>query len=201
MEKQAEKQKETLRLTADLEGNYLLDKESKDLKAIGLFYAPAGGNVHKIAKRIKQKIKNHKVEMFCITDVTAEKLLDYRTVILVSSSLGRHTWERDQKDKWARFVPGLRKTLLNGRRIALVGLGDHMTYPANFVDGMGDLASVVEESGGVLIGQTSLDGYVFTDSRAVRDNLFVGLPLDEDFEADRTEARIDKWLTLVSPEF
>lgn len=35
--------KEQPQLTADLEGNYLIDKESVGERAIGLFYAPSGG--------------------------------------------------------------------------------------------------------------------------------------------------------------
>lgn len=191
--------KEKLQLTADLEGNYLLDKQSQDLKAIGLFYAPAGGNVHKVAKRIKQKIKGHKVEMYYLGDIEPHKLLDYQNIILVSSSLGRNTWHDDSEDEWAAFVPGLRKLSLGGRQVALVGLGDHMTYPNNFADGLGDLADVIEELGGVLIGKTMPDGYSFKESRAFRDGLFAGLPLDENYEADKTSERIDKWLSLILP--
>lgn len=200
MESKNEKQKDNLRLTADLEGSYLLDKNSQDLKAVGLFYAPAGGSVHKVAKQIKRKLSGHKVEMFCITDITPEKFLDYRNLILVCSSLGRNTWEREQKDKWAPFLPGLRKISLNGRKVAIVGLGDHLTYPNNFADGMGDLSDIIVEIGGVLIGKTMTADYIFNDSRAVRDGLFVGLPLDEDFEKEKTEARIDKWYSILKPE-
>lgn len=201
MEKKMEKQTENLRLTADLTGSYLLDENSHDLKAIGLFYAPAGGSVHKVAKRIKHKIVGHKVEMFCITDITPEKLLDYQNIIMICSSLGRNTWEREQKDKWAPFLPGLREIHLNGRKVALVGLGDHVTYPNNFADGMGDLADVVMGIGGVLIGKTLTVDYIFNDSRAVRDGVFVGLALDDDFEPEKTDSRIDRWYAMVKPEF
>lgn len=193
-------QNDILRLTADLEGNYLLDKTSQDLKAVGIFYAPAGGSVHRVAKRVKHKITGHKVEMFCVTDVAPEKFLDYRNLILVCSSLGRNTWEREQKDKWAPFIPGLRKVNLNGRKVAIVGLGDHLTYPNSFADGMGYLADIIVEIGGVLIGKTMTVDYMYNDSRAVRDGLFMGLPLDEDFEPDKTEERLDKWYSLIQPE-
>lgn len=200
MEKKEQQKQERPQLTADLEGNYLIDRQSKDLKAIGLFYAPAGGSAHKVAKRIKQKITGHKVEMFYLKDITPEKLLDYHNIIFVCSSLGRNTWRDNVEDEWAAFIPAFRKISLDGRQVALVGLGDHMTYPNNFADGMGDIADIVEELGGVLIGKTTADGYVFNASRAFRDDLFVGLPLDEDYESDKTNARIEKWLTLVLPE-
>lgn len=201
MKKEAEKQLENLQLKADLEGNYLLDKDSKSLKTVGIFYAPAGGSVHKIARQLKQKLVDEHPEMFCVTDISAEKMLNYHNLILVCSSLGRNTWEMEQKDKWSVFIPQMRQINLNGRKVAIVGLGDHVTYPNNFVDGIGFMADVVEEIKGILVGQTSTVDYVFNDSKALRDGEFVGLPLDEDFEPEKTDKRIDDWLERVLPEF
>ena len=170
-----------LRLTADLEGNYLLDERTSEMKWLGIFYSPAGGSVHRVAKMLKKKIGADKVDMFCVNDIQAGKLLDYKNLILVCSSLG--------------------KISLKDRFVALVGLGDHVTYPKNFVDGMGYMAELVTGLGGTLVGKTSTDGYVYEDSTAVIDDLFVGLPLDEDFEPEKTDARISKWLDMVLPEF
>ncbi len=187
-------------LTADLEGNYLIDKESAGEKAIGLFYAPSGGSVHKVAKRIKQKIKDRKVDMLYIRDVKPKDFLNYRNIILVSSTSGKDAWNNDETDEWAAFMPGLQKLRLDGRRIALVGLGNSVLYPNNFVDGLSNFADLIEEKGGILIGKTETDGYTYTLSRSIQDNLFMGLPLDEDNEANQTDARIEKWLSLVLPE-
>lgn len=201
MEKETGKQSGNLRLTADLEGNYLLDKDSKSLKSIGIFYAPAGGSVHKVARHLKQKLAAHHPEMFCVADITADKLLDYHNLILVCSSLGRNTWEMEQKDKWSVFIPKMRKIDLNGRKVAIVGLGDHVTYPNNFVDGIGFLADVAEEVKGVLVGKTPTVDYIFNDSRGLKDGKFEGLPLDEDFEPEKTEKRVNDWLKRVYKEF
>lgn len=201
MEKETGKQSENLQLKADLEGNYLLDKDRKSLKDVGIFYAPAGGSVHKIARLLKQKMVDYQPEMFCVSDISAEQMLDYHNLILVCSSLGRNTWEREQKDKWSVFIPQMRKIDLNGRKVSIVGLGDHVTYPNNFVDGIGFMADIVTEMKGILVGQTSTVDYVFNDSKALRDGKFAGLPLDEDFEPEKTNRRIDDWLERVLPEF
>ncbi len=197
---QDNKKEEKPQLTADLEGNYLLDKKSRDLKGIGLFYAPSGGNVHKVAKRIKQRIKDQAVDMFYIQEIRPEKFLDYQSLILVSSTLGKDAWNNDETDEWAAFLPGLQKINLEGRRVALVGLGDHIKYPNNFVDGMQDLADLVRKNGALLVGKTLPDHYTFTMSRAVEKGQFVGLPLDEDNEPEKTDARLDRWLKQVLPE-
>ncbi len=45
-----------LRLTADLEGSYLLDERTSEMKWLGIFYSPAGGRVHRVAKMLTKKI-------------------------------------------------------------------------------------------------------------------------------------------------
>ncbi len=199
--KDTHKQNNNLQLQADLTGNYLLDRESLDTKAIGLFFAPTGGSVHKVARKIKENITDIPVEMFHITDISAEKLLDYKILILVSSSLGKDAWNNDGTDEWAAFFPALQKLSLNGRKVALVGLGNLVLYPNNFVDGMDSLATLTEKTGGVLIGKTHPEGYAFTMSKAIHDGLFVGLPLDEDNEPEKTKSRIDKWLDNLRSEW
>lgn len=42
---------------------------------------------------------------------------------------------------------------LKDRFVALVGLGDHITYPKNFVDGMGYMAELVSGLGATLVGK------------------------------------------------
>lgn len=199
MEKEIGKQSKNLYLQADMEGHYLLDEDSKSLKLIGIFYAPSGGNVHKIARQIKRKLPDYHPEMFCLDEISPQKLLEYQNLILVCSSLGRNTWEMEQKDKWSGFSPEMRKLKLNTRRVAVVGMGDHVTYPNNFVDVIGFVADAVEEAGGILIGATPTLDYVFNDSKALKDGKFMGLPLDEDFEPEKTDKRIDDWLENMLP--
>ena len=40
----------------------------------------------------------------------------------------------------------------------------------------------------------------FNDSRALKEGRFIGLPLDEDYESDKTEGRIEQWLEKIRPE-
>ena len=47
-------QKVNLQLKADMAGHYLINKECEASKQIGIFYAPSGGSVHKVARMIKQ---------------------------------------------------------------------------------------------------------------------------------------------------
>lgn len=99
-----ENQPGNYQLKADLEGNYLIDKEHKATKRLGIFYAPSGGSVHKVARLIKQKLVDLQPDLFVISDVTPLRLLDYHNLILVCSTLGRNTWEMEQKDPWSSFL-------------------------------------------------------------------------------------------------
>ncbi len=200
MKKEQKNQSDNLQLKADLEGNYLIGKDHQAMKQIGIFYAPSGGSVHKVARLIKQKLSEYKPDLYVISEVAPLKLLDYQNLILVCSTLGRNTWEMEQKDPWSSFIPKMLRIRLDGRRVAIVGLGDHVSYPNNFVDGMGILGQTIEEIEGHLIGMTETRDYIFNDSRALREGKFIGLPLDEDYEADKTEDRVDNWLKRIWPE-
>lgn len=187
-------------LNSGLEGNYLISQEHNPQKTLGIFYAPSGGNVQKVARMIKQKLAEFQPALFCITEITPVDFLDYKNLIWVCSTLGRNTWEMEQKDPWSSFLPRLRKLKLQGRKVAIAGLGDHVSYPNNFVDGMGILADTAEEMGGQLIGATETRDYVFNDSRALRNGKFVGLPLDEDYEPEKTGTRLEDWIQRIVPE-
>lgn len=195
-----ENQQENYQLKADLEGNYLIDKDHKATRQVGIFYAPSGGSVQKVARQIKQKLTEVQPDMQVISDIVPLQLLDYHNLILVCSTLGRNTWEMEQKDPWSSFLPKMLRIRLDGRKVALVGLGDHVSYPNNFLDGMGILGQTVEEIGGKLIGATPTRDYIFNDSRALRDGKFIGLPLDEDYEAEKTEERLNGWVGNILQE-
>lgn len=195
-----ENQQENYQLKADLEGNYLIDKDHKATRQVGIFYAPSGGSVQKVARLIKQKLADLQPDMQVVSDIVPLQLLDYHNLVLVCSTLGRNTWEMEQKDPWSSFLPKMLRIRLDGRKVALVGLGDHVSYPNNFVDGMGILGQTVEEIGGKLIGAIPTRDYIFNDSRALRDGKFIGLPLDEDYEADKTEERLNGWVGNILQE-
>ena len=44
------------------------------------------------------------------------------------------------------------------------------------------------------------NGYTFDDSEAVIDGKFIGLPLDDINEDDKTETRIEAWLAQITPD-
>jgi flavodoxin I len=172
------------------------------MSKIGLFYGPEGGNVEKVAQIIAKKIDTAEVEVIKVKEIEADVVAQYSNIIMGISTLGRHTWSSDNSgNDWDVFLPKLNGLDLKGKKIALFGLGDHIAYADFFVDSMGDLAEVIKETGAELIGSVSEEGYEFNESRAFVDGKFIGLPLDEDFESDMTEKRVDNWLKQILPVF
>ena len=64
---------------------------------------------------------------------------------------------------------------------------------------MGELYNGIKSSGAHFIGSVDTDGYTFDDSEAIIDGKFIGLPLDDINEDDKTDNRIDAWLAAISP--
>jgi flavodoxin I len=50
-----------------------------------------------------------------------------------------------------------------------------------------------------IIGFTSCEGYEFNRSKAQLDDVFVGLVLDEDCQKELSPARLNNWLSAISP--
>ena len=66
---------------------------------------------------------------------------------------------------------------------------------------LGTLYDQFKALGAKLVGAVSIEGYSFEKSTAIRDGQFVGLPLDEINESDKTEQRIADWLELLKADF
>nr|WP_320132232.1 flavodoxin [uncultured Holophaga sp.] len=112
--------------------------------------------------------------------------------------LGTSTWGAgDIQDDWEGALAGLRKLDLDGRSVALFGLGDAYGYADTFVDGMGILHETLTGTRATRKGFWPTEGYPFSHSRAVVDGHFVGLPLDENNQSHLTEDRLLSWVSSL----
>jgi flavodoxin I len=98
-------------------------------------------------------------------------------------------------------MPVLENADLDGKVIALFGLGDQIRYANHFVDAMGQLYKLITAKGLDVIGKVDPSEYNFADSEAIIDGQFAGLPVDEEFQPDLTDERISRWLEKILPEF
>jgi len=167
-----------------------------------IFYGPLKGAVNRVANKLKDVIGEDKVEMLPVNTATVADIEKYDKIIFGMSTVGKDTWDSTYSNNdWAKFLPEIGKTRYEGKTIAIFGLGDHVTYAATFVDHIAVLARELTKNGAVLTGQVSTEGYEFDESEAVVDGKFLGLPIDEDFEPELTDERVEKWVKQISSEF
>jgi flavodoxin I len=162
------------------------------MKKTIVVYGSSTGTCEAIAEKIAQKLG---CEVIDVQNLTADVVNDNQNLIL-----GTSTWGAGElQDDWYDGLKVLQGADLSGKTIALFGCGDCSTYSDTFVGGIGELYNGIKASGAHFVGAVDTDGYIFDDSEAVVDGKFVGLPLDDVNEDDKTDVRIDAWIAEISP--
>lgn len=167
------------------------------MKQLAIIYGSTTDNTKTIAKEIAKRLSDFDVTLLDVANLKVGALDTYPNLILGTSTWGLG----DLQDDWDSYLSNLKNSNLEGKTIALYGLGDSSSYPDTFVNGLGILYKVVESKGANLIGKVSAADYDFEDSEAVREGEFVGLALDEDNESDKTADRLDAWVTDIREKF
>ncbi|PKP34444.1 MAG: flavodoxin [Bacteroidetes bacterium HGW-Bacteroidetes-17] len=171
------------------------------MEKIGIIYWPKNGSVEATAQKIYAHFNESDADLMDITAVTAANLNKYDLIIIGGSTVGAEIWEEAKpNNKWNVFFKSLDEINLEGKKVALFGLGDQVLYPENFVDGLSVIYDEMKKRRAKLLGAWSLEGYSFTDSKAIENNQFVGLAIDEDKESELTDGRINKWLAQLEKE-
>jgi len=151
----------------------------------------------KIATQIQEGFNDDAIQMVNAEELTEELFLSFEQIIM-----GVPTWfDGELPNYWDEFVPALEDLDLSGKKIALFGLGDQKGYPENFLDGVGIMAEIVEAQGASLVGYTSIEGYEFESSRAVRNDHFMGLAIDYENQGSMNKQRIASWVDQLKKEF
>ena len=89
---------------------------------------------------------------------------------------------------------------LQGKKVAVFGLGDQISYAENYADATGELHDVFQELGCKMFGYTSQEGYEHEDSKAIRGDLFCGLLCDAVNQEELSEERVESWLEQLKGE-
>lgn len=172
------------------------------MSKIAIFYGPKNGAVNRVADLIAELLGTENVVMVPVSEASATDIDKYDKIIFGISTVGKESWNsKFQNVDWARFLPEISKASYEGKTIAIFGLGDHVTYSYTFVDHIGLLARELMNSGATLTGQVPVTGYEFDESHAVVNGMFLGLPVDEDFEPELTEERVNNWVNQIKPAF
>lgn len=169
---------------------------------VGIFFGTDTGNSRKVAKTIGKQLGEELADKpVNIKNASIDDLLAYDVLIIGTPTYGDGELPGltagTSTESWEEFMPNLAGADFSGKTIALYGLGDQEGYPDNFVDAMGMLYDAFADCGASFVGFTSTEGYVFNSSKALVDDQFVGLVLDEDNQKDFSEQRLQDWLQLI----
>ncbi|WP_017305678.1 flavodoxin FldA [Spirulina subsalsa] len=165
---------------------------------IGLFYGTQTGNTETIAELIQQVFGGDSVvTLQDISKAEAGDFEQYECLII-----GCPTWNVGElQSDWEGFYDELDEINFSGKKVAYFGAGDQIGYADNFQDAMGILEEKISQNGGKTVGYWPTNGYDFNESKAVKNNRFVGLALDEDNQSDLTESRVKAWVAQIKQEF
>ena len=160
-----------------------------------IIFGSSTGTCEELASRIAGKLGVDSSDILEAASISPEQLDGYQNLIL-----GTSTWGAGElQDDWYDGVAVIKKTNLNGKTVAIFGCGDSESYSDTFCGGMAELYNAAKEAGANVIGSVSTEGYTFDDSDAVIDGKFIGLPLDEVNEDNKTDERIDAWVSEITP--
>ncbi len=165
------------------------------MKSIAIIYGSSTGNTKYAAQLVAEKLAAYSPALKDIAEVSPEEFLEPDVLIL-----GAPTWSVGElQDDWDSFFSQIKKLDLSGKTVAFFGMGDAEGYPDTFADALGILHDEFAKTGCTFIGEVSPEGYTFDDSQALRDGNFVGLPLDEDNEGNKTDSRVTAWVNSLKP--
>jgi len=172
------------------------------MSKIGLFFGPVKGSVNRVAEKVKVALGEQNVEMVPVNDASISDLEKFDKIIFGISTVGKETWDSNYSNSdWSKFFPNISKVDYSGKTIAIFGLGDHITYSGYFVNAMGVLAKDLLKNGATIVGKVDPSSYEFDESEAIFDGMFIGLPIDEDFEPELTDERVSNWVNALKPAF
>ncbi len=168
---------------------------------IGIFYGSTAGVTEEIAEKIVEYFDEGVCDLYNMEDDfdDFEDMLQYDYLLLGSSTWGSGEVQNDWRDPLVDLEDD--KPDFTGKKIAFFGAGDCGTHGENFVSALGILYDAFKEAGAAIVGDVPTDGYTFNYSFAVRDGKFVGLPIDEINESEKTDDRIEAWIETLLPQF
>lgn len=167
---------------------------------VGLVFGTDTGNTETMGDKICELFSQQgiAVEMLNVTEASTEAIEAFDFIIM-----GIPTWDFGGiQEDWEDFEEQILATKLQGKIVALYGLGDQLGYGFYFVDAMGWLHERVVKAGATVVGFWSTEGYFYEESKALNDegNQFVGLAIDDDQQYTLTDERIEQWVAQIINE-
>lgn len=166
------------------------------MKKTGIFYGSSSGTTADVASRLAAVMGISPDDVHDVAVSTPDMVSAYEVLLLGTSTWGAG----DLQDDWFSFLPKLASADLSGKTVAIFGCGDSAAFSDTFCDGMAQIFDDLQGKGCSFAGYVDSSDYTFDASVACRDGMFIGLPLDEQNEAGRTQSRIESWIQSLRSE-
>jgi flavodoxin I len=167
---------------------------------VSIWYSSSTGNTETVAGYIASAAGG--LQINDISDAKDSEIEGADALIVGAPTW--HTGADEQRsgtswDDW--LYDTLPKLNVQGKKVAVFGVGDQQSYSDNFCDAAGELFDLLSAKGCKMYGLTPTDGYGHQASKAiVSDGKFCGLMCDEDNQYDLSEARAKAWIAQLKDE-
>lgn len=163
------------------------------MKKTGIFYGSTTGSTESVAEKIANELGIGKEDIRNVADNQPSSVQPYEVLLL-----GCSTWGVGElQDDWNDFLFKLKDMDLKGKLVALFGCGDAESYSSSFCDALGLIYKELQHTNCTFIGEVNPSGYNFDGSEALINGKFVGLPIDESNESEKTDERIKAWTEQI----
>ncbi len=162
---------------------------------IAILYGSSGGNTEMVAKSIAD-LFDGEADLYNVEDVRLDDIKPYKYLILGASTTGIG----DLQDDWDSFLPSFAKADLSDKTVAIFALGDSASYSSSFAEAMIVIYDAISDKTNI-VGSVADEGYTYDDTMSIVDGRFVGLPIDEDNDYDKTDERIEAWVEELKKIF
>jgi len=176
---------------------------------VGLFFATTTGHTEEVADAIKAQLGEAVSAPIDISDAGADALGGYDALIV-----GAPTWNtgadvQRSGTEWDEVVGTVSGMSLAGKKVAVFGCGDSVSYSDYFCDAIEEVYTAFKEAGADMVGHWPTSSYEFECSKSVvggeplssdEADKMLGLAIDEENQADLTEDRVAEWSAQLKQE-
>jgi len=135
-----------------------------------------------------------------IGDVSAADLAGYDGLIVGTPTWNTGADEQRSGTTWDDYLDEIKALDLCGKPVAVFGTGDSVGYGDNFCDAIEEIHSTFKAAGAKMLGYVDSSGYEHSESKSDSDGKFLGLPLDQDNEDDKSQDRVSAWVDQLKSE-
>jgi flavodoxin I len=171
------------------------------MSRIGVFVGTAGGTSMKVADGLAEAFgieEDDIINMEEDFDDIEDQMMEYDILFLGSSTWG----QGDVHFSWVDVMLEIEDEDFDfsGKTVAFFGAGDCKKHGEHFCSALGKLHKTFVGAGAKAVGFVSKDDYDYEFSLAEMDGKLCGLAIDEHNESDKTEARIENWISILKDE-